>query len=75
MKRAHHLLFSPDLAPPVFYLFGEVKTALMSAEFERNHDPLNGVMGVLSVIPRDELQAVSFIRLSATPWPCAEGRK
>jgi hypothetical protein len=58
MKRAPHPPFSLDLAPPDFYLFGNVKTTLMGAEFEGKYDIFDRIMGALNPIPRDELEAV-----------------
>jgi histone-lysine N-methyltransferase SETMAR len=58
MKRAPHPPFSPDLAPSDFYLFGKVKTALNGAEFEDEQELLDGVMGILNGITRDELESV-----------------
>jgi hypothetical protein len=58
MKRAPHPVFSPDLAPWDFYLFGKIKTALMRSEFESERSLLDGVLGVINTISREELEAL-----------------
>jgi histone-lysine N-methyltransferase SETMAR len=58
MKRAPHPAFSPGLAPSDFYLFGKIKTALIGSEFESEQTLLDGVLGVISTISREELEAV-----------------
>jgi hypothetical protein len=58
MKRAPHPAFSPDLAPSDFYLFGKIKTALIGAEFESEQELLDGVLGVVNAISREELEGV-----------------
>jgi hypothetical protein len=58
MKMAPHPAFSPDLAPSDFYLFDKIKTALMGSEFESEQSLLDGVLGVSSIISREELEAV-----------------
>jgi hypothetical protein len=63
LVRAPHPLFSPELAPSDFYLFGKVKTALMGATFEDEDQLFQGVMHVLHRTPRDELEAVFDERL------------
>jgi hypothetical protein len=56
--RDPHSPFSPDLAPSDFYLFGEVRTALMGAAFEGEDQLFQSVMDVVHRIPRDELEVV-----------------
>jgi hypothetical protein len=58
MKRALHPAFSPDLAPSDFYLFGKIKTALMGSEFESEQELLDGVLGIVNAISREELEGV-----------------
>jgi hypothetical protein len=58
MKRAPHPAFSPDLAPSDFYLFGKIKTRLMGFEFESEQSLLDGVLGVINTISREELEGV-----------------
>jgi hypothetical protein len=58
MKRAPHPAFSPDLAPSDFYLFGKIKTALMGAVFASEQELLDGVLGVIHTISREELESV-----------------
>jgi histone-lysine N-methyltransferase SETMAR len=58
MKRAPHPAFSPDLAPSDFYLFGKIKTALMGAAFRSEQSLLDGVLGVVNAISREELESV-----------------
>jgi hypothetical protein len=58
MKRAPHPAFSPDLAPPDFHLFGKIKTALMGAAFDSEQSLLDGVLGVVNAISREELESV-----------------
>jgi hypothetical protein len=58
MKMAPHRLFSPDLAPSDFDLFGKGKTALQAGIFEDENKLLAGATAVLMGIPREELKAV-----------------
>jgi hypothetical protein len=58
MKRAPHPAVSPALAPSDFYLFGKIKTALMGSEVESEQSLLDGVLGVMNAISREELKAV-----------------
>jgi hypothetical protein len=58
MKRATHPAFSPDLTASDFYLFGKIKTALMGSELESEQSLLDGVLGVVNAISREELEAV-----------------
>jgi hypothetical protein len=54
---ASHSVFSPDLVPSEFYLFGKPKMASMGAAFA--DDKLwQGVMEVLNGISREEPEAV-----------------
>jgi hypothetical protein len=57
MKRASHPAFSPDLAPSDFSLFAKIKTALIGSEFESEQSLLDGVIGVIHTISREELEA------------------
>jgi hypothetical protein len=58
MKRAPQPPFSPDLAPSDFYLLGKLKMALTEAEFEDEHQLLDGVMEVLNEVTRDDPESV-----------------
>jgi hypothetical protein len=58
MRRALQPLFSPDLAPSDFYLFGKLKTTLMRSVFENEQELLDGIMRVLYRITHDELESV-----------------
>jgi hypothetical protein len=58
MKLAPHPPYSPDLAPPDFYLFGYVKRCLAGLSFEDADQPLAVVEGVLKGIEKTTLQAV-----------------
>jgi hypothetical protein len=58
MNRAPHPAFSPDL-----YWFVRIKTAVMGTEFKYEEGLLNGVLGTLDAISRDELESVSEERL------------
>jgi histone-lysine N-methyltransferase SETMAR len=58
VKTAPHPAFSPDLAPSDFYLFGKIKTALMGFEFESEQELLDGVLGIVNTISREELECV-----------------
>jgi hypothetical protein len=48
MKRAPHPAFSPDLAP----------SALMGSEFRSEQQLLDGMLGVINAISREELELV-----------------
>jgi hypothetical protein len=58
MRRAPQPLFSPDLAPSEFYLFGKLKTTLMRSAFENEQELLDGIMRVLDKITHGELEPV-----------------
>jgi hypothetical protein len=58
MRRATQPLFSPDLAPPDFYLFGQLKIMLTRSVFENEYELLDGIMRVLDRITRDGLESV-----------------
>jgi hypothetical protein len=58
MRRGPHPPFSPDLASSDLYLFGRVKTALMSAAFSNENEPSHGVLDILPGISHDKLEAV-----------------
>jgi hypothetical protein len=58
MKSAPHLLYSPDLAPSDFYLFGYVKRCLAGLSFEDADRLLAVVGGVLKGTEKVTLQAV-----------------
>jgi histone-lysine N-methyltransferase SETMAR len=57
MRRAPHPVFSPELAPTDFYLFGTVKTALLGSAFSNEDELLQGITEVLSNIPPEQLEA------------------
>jgi histone-lysine N-methyltransferase SETMAR len=58
MKSAPHPPYSPDLAPPGFYLFGYVKRCLAGLSFEDVDQLLAAVEGVLESIEKVTLQTV-----------------
>jgi hypothetical protein len=58
MKSAPHPLYSPDLAPSDFYLFGYVKRCLAGFSFEDADQLLAAVEGVLEAIEKVTLQAI-----------------
>jgi hypothetical protein len=58
MKLAPHPLYSPDLAPSGFYLFGYVKRCLAGLPFEDADQLLAAVKGVLGGIEKVILEAV-----------------
>jgi hypothetical protein len=57
LTRAPHPVFSLDLAPSDFCLFGKLKMAMMSTGFA-DGEPLQGMMEVLNGISREGLQDV-----------------
>jgi histone-lysine N-methyltransferase SETMAR len=58
LTRRPHPVFSPDLAPSDFYLFGKLKMTLMDAAFTDGDELLQNVMEVLNGISREELEEV-----------------
>jgi hypothetical protein len=58
LARAPHPVFLLDFAPSDFYLFTKLKMALMGAAFASYDGLLQGVMGLLTGISREELEAV-----------------
>jgi hypothetical protein len=50
--------YSPDLAPPDFWLFGCIKTALSGAKFDEPDQLLNAITELLNTISVEELRAV-----------------
>jgi hypothetical protein len=58
MKWAPHPLYSPDLGPSDFYLFGYVKRCLAALSFEDADQFLAVIEGVLEGIEKVSLQAV-----------------
>jgi histone-lysine N-methyltransferase SETMAR len=58
MKSAPHPLYSPDLAPSDFYLFGYVKRCLAGLSFEDADQLLVTVEGAFEGIGKVTLQAV-----------------
>jgi hypothetical protein len=57
LTRAPHPVFSLDLTPSDFYLFGKMKTVLMNVAFA-DDELLQGVMEMLNGISREELEEV-----------------
>jgi hypothetical protein len=58
MRRAPQPLFSPDLAPSNFYVFGGPKTTLTRSVLESEQELLDGIMRILDRITRDEFESV-----------------
>jgi hypothetical protein len=58
MKTARHPLYSPDIAPSDYGLFGYVKGCLAGLSFESADELLEGVQGPLDGIEKGTLQAV-----------------
>jgi histone-lysine N-methyltransferase SETMAR len=58
MKKALHPLYSPDLAPSDFYLFGYMKRCLAGFSFENPDGLLHGIQGFLAGVQKVTLQAV-----------------
>jgi hypothetical protein len=58
MTSAPHSPYSPDLAPPGFYLFGYVKRCLAGLSFDDADQFLAAVEGVIEGIEKVTLQAV-----------------
>jgi hypothetical protein len=48
LKRAPHPLYSPDLAPSDFYLFGYVKHQLQGPEFTEGIELVSAISEILS---------------------------
>jgi hypothetical protein len=57
LRTASHSLYSPDLAPSDFVLFGHVKRALKGAEFQNPGEFLDAVVQIVTDIPLDTLTA------------------
>jgi histone-lysine N-methyltransferase SETMAR len=57
LRTASHPLYSPDLAPSDFFLFGHVKTALRGTVFENAEELLEAVTTILRGIPTETLLA------------------
>jgi hypothetical protein len=60
MKRTPHPLYSPDLAPSDFFLFGYVKRKSMGYRAESESELLVRIGVILAQIPREVLNAVFF---------------
>jgi hypothetical protein len=58
MKQAPHPLYSPDLAPSDFFLFGHVKGKLIGYHVETPSELLVRIRVILAEIPRETLNAV-----------------
>jgi hypothetical protein len=58
MKQAPDPLYSPDLTPLGFFLFGSVKGKLMGYRAETPSELLVCIRVILSEIPRETLNAV-----------------
>jgi hypothetical protein len=56
--RIPHPLYSPDLAPSDFWLFGRIKTTLAGAKFDEAEQLLNAITEFLNTISVEELRAV-----------------
>jgi hypothetical protein len=57
LKSAPHPLYSSDLAPSDFFLFGRVKGLLQRTEFQTAEELLDGVGRILADIPLETLMA------------------
>jgi hypothetical protein len=60
MKQAPHLLYSPDLAPSDFFLFGYVNGKLMGYRAETPSELLACIRAIMAEIPRETLNAAFF---------------
>jgi hypothetical protein len=58
MKQAPHPLYSPDLAPSDFLLFGYVKGKLIKHRAETPFELIVRVRAIRAEIPRETLNAV-----------------
>jgi hypothetical protein len=58
MKQAPHPLYSPDLAPSGFFLFGYVRGKLMGYRAETPSELLIRIRVILTEIPGETLNAV-----------------
>jgi hypothetical protein len=58
MKAAPHPPYSPDLAPPDFYLFGHIKGCLAGLSFENADELLESVRAVLRGIEKVTMREV-----------------
>jgi hypothetical protein len=58
MKQAPHLLYSPDLAPSDFFLFGYVKGKLMGYRAATPSALLVRIWVIMVEIPRETLNSV-----------------
>jgi hypothetical protein len=58
MKPAPHPLYSPNLAPSDFYLFGYVKGRLTGQMFESHADLFEAIIEILRSIPMEKLMEV-----------------
>jgi hypothetical protein len=70
MKQAHHPLYSPDLAPSDFFLFGFVKGKLMKYRAETPSELLVRIRVILKEIPRETLNAVFLERMEHCKSAC-----
>jgi hypothetical protein len=58
LNRLVHPLYSPDISPYDFYLFGKVKSALIGQEIPDEIELLDAATEILNGISSAELQAV-----------------
>jgi hypothetical protein len=71
MKQAPHPLYSPDLAPSDFFLFGYIKGELMGYRAETPSGLLVRIRVILAEIPRETLNAV-FLEWMERLQKCAQ---
>jgi hypothetical protein len=58
LKRLVHLLYSPDISPSDFYLFGKIKSQLIGQEIPDEIGLFEAVSDILNAISAAELQRV-----------------
>jgi transposase len=58
MTKAHHPLYSPDLAPSDFYLFGYIKRNLSGTSFDEREELLSAIVDILDSVEKATLNRV-----------------
>jgi hypothetical protein len=64
MKTAPHPPYSPNLAPPDFYLFGYLKGCLVGFSSESANELLEAVRGLLAGLEKGTMQPVFLERMN-----------